>query len=80
MRDRPSKPAVLVSDFDQRLKLAELTKTRFADLVGIQRTTVMRWKRLGVPAWTVSWLMLYRRASQATRKRIDDWADFKPPK
>ena len=78
--ERATKRAVDKTEFEQRLRLAGLTKIRFSELTGLRRTTVLHWNLIGAPAWTVSWLMLFRRADRKARGAVEDWADFKPPR
>lgn len=76
---RRSKPTVAKDEFEARLAVAGLTKLRFSELTGQRRENVIRWRKIGAPAWTTSWLMLYANTTNATRKKIEEWADFIPP-
>lgn len=76
--DRPSKASIPVEEFEARLRSAGLTKLRFSELTGMRRSNVIRWNKNGAPAWAVSWLMMYRRASKAVRTTVENWADFRP--
>ena len=77
-KERKSKPNVPHDEFTQRLTNAGLTKVRFAALTGMRRTNVARWLNIGAPAWTVTWLMLYTKATKERKNLIDQWADFTP--
>lgn len=78
--ERASKPRTENDEFEQRLANADLTKMRFAELTGTRRENVIRWRKQGAPAWTVAWLIMYKRAGARTRKLMAQWADFKPGK
>ncbi|ADG92292.1 conserved hypothetical protein [Arcobacter nitrofigilis DSM 7299] len=47
--------------FKEKLKLAELNKTTFAELVGTSGQAVNNWNTNGreIPYWVESWLNLY---------------------
>lgn len=78
--ERKAKPREEIDTFEARLRMAGLTKVRFAALTGVVRTSVARWAHQGVPPWTVTWLMMYQKSTKTTKEKMDAFADFTPPK
>ncbi len=73
--ERKSHPGIDPADFRERLQAAGLTQRRFAELVGMRRETVNRWRGGSAPAWVVPWLWMWVRIDPEGRRMIGAWSD-----